>query len=159
MQTDMRALPTRILQSLDEAIIGKEAVKRLLLVGLLAGGHVLIEGLPGTAKTTTAKNFARTVGGVFKRIQFAPDTLPADVTGFNLYRVTGESSFIEGPVFANVVLADELNRTTPRTQAALLEAMQEGQVTVEGETHLLPQPYMVIGSFLTGSSGVGVTGW
>jgi len=146
MHTDLRDLPTRILRSLDEAIVGKEALKRLLLVGLLAGGHVLIEGFPGTAKTTTAKNFARTVGGVFKRIQCAPDTLPADVTGFYLYRVTGDSSFVKGPVFANVVLADELNRTTPRTQAALLEAMQEGQVTVEGETHVLPQPYMVIAS-------------
>jgi MoxR-like ATPase len=145
---ELRKLPGRILDDLDAAVVGKRELKRLLLIGMLAGGHVLIEGPQGTGKTTTARSFCRALGGVFKRIQFTPDMLPSDVTGFNIYRTDGDARFIEGPVFANVVLADELNRTTPRTQAALLEAMQEGQVTVEGVTHLLPHPMMVIGSQL-----------
>jgi MoxR-like ATPase len=146
--TELRQLPQRILDDLDDAVIGKRELKRLLLIGMLAGGHVLIEGPPGTGKTTTARAFCRALGGVFKRIQFTPDMLPSDVTGFYLYRTDGDTRFIEGPMFANVVLADELNRTTPRTQAALLESMQEGQVTVEGVTHPLPRPLMVIGSQL-----------
>ncbi len=146
--SELRKLPQRILDDLDEAVIGKRELKRLLLIGMLAGGHVLIEGPPGTGKTTTARSFCKALGGTFKRIQFTPDMLPSDVTGFYLYHTTGDSRFIEGPVFANVVLADELNRTTPRTQAALLESMQEGQVTIEGITHALPQPMMVIGSQL-----------
>jgi len=146
--SELRDLPQRILDDLNDAVIGKRELKRLLLIGMLAGGHVLIEGPPGTGKTTTARAFCRALGGVFKRIQFTPDMLPSDVTGFYLYRTDGETRFIEGPMFANVVLADELNRTTPRTQAALLESMQEGQVTVEGVTHMLPQPMMVVGSQL-----------
>ena len=146
--SELRDLPRRILDDLDEAVIGKHELKRLLLIGMLSGGHVLIEGPPGTGKTTTARAFCQALGGVFKRIQFTPDMLPSDVTGFNLYHSAGDSRFIEGPMFANVVLADELNRTTPRTQAALLESMQEGQVTVEGVTHPLPQPMMVVGSQL-----------
>jgi MoxR-like ATPase len=145
---ELRNLPRRILDDLDAAVVGKRELKRLLLIGMLAGGHVLIEGPQGTGKTTTASSFCRALGGVFKRIQFTPDMLPSDVTGFNIYRADGDARFIEGPVFANVVLADELNRTTPRTQAALLEAMQEGQVTVEGVTRRLPHPMMVIGSQL-----------
>jgi len=129
-------------------VVGKDEIKRMLLVGLLSGGHVLVEGLPGTGKTTLAHAFALAVGGTFKRIQFAPDTMPTDVTGFYVYRPSGEASFVQGPLFANVVLADELNRTSPRTQAALLEAMQEGQVTVDGITHALPRPMMVIASQL-----------
>lgn len=144
--SELRDLPRRILESLDAAVIGKQNLKRLLLIAMMAGGHVLIEGPQGTGKTTTARSFCQALGGVFKRIQFTPDMLPSDVTGFNLYRSDARSSFIEGPVFANVVLADELNRTTPRTQAALLEAMQEGQVTIDGVTHILPRPMMVIGS-------------
>ena len=143
---ELRALPRRILETLDSAVIGKQDIKRLLLIAMMAGGHILIEGPQGTGKTTTARSFCQALGGVFKRIQFTPDMLPSDVTGFNLYRTDGKSSFIEGPVFANVVLADELNRTTPRTQAALLEVMQEGQVTIDGVTHILPRPMMVIGS-------------
>ena len=143
--TDLHELPRRILDDLDEAVIGKQELKRLLLVGMLAGGHVLIEGPPGTGKTTTARAFCQALGGVFKRIQFTPDMLPSDVTGFYIYRTDGDSRFVQGPLFANVILADELNRTTPRTQAALLESMQEGQVTVEGVTHRLPRPMMVIG--------------
>ena len=135
-----------IITEISKAVIGKDDLKELLLVALLSQGHVLIEGLPGTAKTTIARTFAQTIGGKFKRIQGTPDMLPADILGFYLYRPDGNSSFIPGPVFANVLLADELNRTTPRTQSALLEAMQEYQVTIERETHPLEQPFMVIAS-------------
>ncbi|MBN1857526.1 MAG: MoxR family ATPase [Dehalococcoidia bacterium] len=141
-------LSRRILAETDKVVVGKQELKRLLMIGMLCGGHVLIEGLAGTGKTTTARVFSTVIGGTFKRIQFTPDMLPSDVTGFNLYRTDGEKRFIEGPLFANVVLADELNRTTVRTQSALLEAMQERQVTVEGETYQLPEPFMVIASQL-----------
>ena len=141
-------LSRRILAETDKVVVGKQDLKRLLLIGMLCGGHVLIEGLAGTGKTTTARVFSIVIGGKFKRIQFTPDMLPSDITGFNLYRMSGEMRFVEGPVFANVVLADELNRTTVRTQSALLEAMQEGQVTIEGTTHQLPEPFMVIASQL-----------
>jgi MoxR-like ATPase len=114
------------------------------MLALVAGGHVLVEGAPGTAKTKLARTFSRAIGGSFKRIQFTPDMLPADITGFYLYSPTGNSNFIEGPIFANVILADELNRTTPRTQSALLEAMQEHQVTIERQTYPLQSPFMVI---------------
>jgi len=148
MAIDVVRVPAAILDAVDRVVVGKEDTKRMLLVGLLSGGHVLVEGLPGTGKTTLARVFALAVGGTFRRIQFAPDTMPTDVTGFYVYRPSGEASFVKGPLFANVVLADELNRTSPRTQAALLEAMQEGQVTVDGVTHALPRPMMVIASQL-----------
>ncbi len=135
-----------ILAEVSKAVIGKDDIKELLLVALLSQGHVLIEGLPGTAKTTIARTFARAIGGKFKRVQGTPDMLPADILGFYLYQTDGSAKFIPGPIFANVVLADELNRTTPRTQAALLEAMQEHQVTIERETHRLEQPFIVIAS-------------
>jgi MoxR-like ATPase len=123
-------------------------------VALIAGGHVLIEGLAGTAKTKLAKTFAVVIGGEFKRIQFTPDMMPADVTGFYAYSPDGNSRFIEGPIFANVVLADELNRTTPRTQAAMLEAMQENQVTIERKTYPLSSHFMVIATQVhSGSEG------
>ncbi len=135
-----------ILAEVSKVVIGKDDIKELLLVALLSKGHVLIEGTPGTAKTTTARIFARTIGGEFKRVQGTPDMLPSDILGFFLYRTDGSSTLIPGPIFANVLLADELNRTTPRTQSALLEAMQENQVTIERETHPLEQPFIVIGS-------------
>jgi MoxR-like ATPase len=135
-----------ILAEISKVVIGKDDIKELLLVALLSKGHVLIEGTPGTAKTTTARTFAHTIGGEFKRVQGTPDMLPSDILGFFLYRTDGSSTFIPGPIFANVLLADELNRTTPRTQAALLEAMQENQVTIERETYHLEQPFIVIGS-------------
>ena len=138
----------KITAEVSKVVIGKDDVKELLLVALLCQGHVLIEGLPGTAKTTLARTFAQVIGGNFKRVQGTPDMLPADILGFYLYRPDGSSTFMPGPIFANVVLADELNRTTPRTQAALLEAMQERQVTIERETHPLEQPFTVIGSQL-----------
>jgi len=135
---------SNIVAEVSKVVIGKEDIKEFLLVALLSQGHVLIEGLPGTAKTTLARTFAQVIGGKFKRVQGTPDMLPADILGFYLYRSDGSSTFMPGPIFANVILADELNRTTPRTQAALLEAMQEQQVTIERETHPLEQPFIVI---------------
>ncbi len=149
--TDLYA---RLLAEISQVIIGKDEIKEALVVALIAGGHVLIEGLAGTAKTKLAKTFAGVIGGEFKRIQFTPDMMPADVTGFYVYSPDGTSRFIEGPIFANVILADELNRTTPRTQAAMLEAMQENQVTIEKKTYPLPGHFMVIATQIqSGSEG------
>ena len=133
-----------LLNEVNKVVIGMENLKELLVVAAISGGHILIEGPLGTAKTTVARTFAQALGGVFKRIQFTPDMLPSDVTGFYMYTLNGESRFIEGPVFANVLLLDELNRTTPRTQSALLEVMQEGKITIEGVDHILPEPFIVI---------------
>jgi len=150
----MLEIPNKILNEVSKVVVGKGDIKEILVVALLSEGHVLIEGLTGTAKTLIAKTFAQAIGGEFKRIQFTPDMLPADVTGFYVYTPTGRSRFIRGPVFANIVLTDELNRATPRVQAALLEAMQEEQVTIEGETYPLPKPFMVMASQLPyGSEG------
>ena len=155
--TDNNKVPdlyARLLAEISKVIIGKNEIKEALVVALVAGGHVLIEGLAGTAKTKLAKTFAGVIGGEFKRIQFTPDMMPADVTGFYIYSPDGSSRFIEGPIFANVVLADELNRTTPRTQAALLEAMQENQVTIEKKTYPLSTQFMVIATqLLSGGEG------
>jgi MoxR-like ATPase len=134
----------RILGEVSNAVIGKDEIKEALMVALIAEGHVLIEGWPGSAKTKLAKTFAQVIGGEFKRIQFTPDMMPADITGFYVYSPDGQSRFVQGPIFANVVLADELNRTTPRTQSALVEVMQEYQVTVERTTYHLSKPFMVI---------------
>ena len=144
----------RIDDEVSRVILGKEEVKNALLLALFAGGNVLIEGAPGTGKTRIANTFAQAIGGIFKRIQCTPDMLPADITGFSLYTPAGDSSFVEGPIFANVVLADEFNRTTPRTQSALLEAMQEQQVTIDKQTYRLPQPFIVIATQVeTGAEG------
>jgi MoxR-like ATPase len=144
----------RILTEISKVIIGKGEVERALMLALIAGGHLLIEGLPGTAKTKLARTFAETISGRFKRIQFTPDMMPADITGFYVYSPDGASRFIEGPIFADIVLADELNRTTPRTQSALLEAMQEHQVTIEGKGYQLGQLFMVIATQVpTGAEG------
>jgi MoxR-like ATPase len=144
----------RVIAEISKVIIGKGEVERALVLALIAGGHLLIEGLPGTAKTKLARTFAETIGGRFKRIQFTPDMMPADVTGFYVYSPDGSSRFIEGPIFADIVLADELNRTTPRTQSALLEAMQEHQVTIEGKAYKLGQLFMVIATQVpTGAEG------
>ena len=126
-----------------KVVIGQERAVELLLVAALARGHVLIEGPPGSAKTLLARAIAHMLGATFKRIQFTPDTTPAELTGMNTMRM-GEQIFMPGVVFTNVLLADEINRTPPRTQAALLEAMQERQVTVEGKAHRLPDPFLVI---------------
>ena len=145
-QEKLRGVPGRILSAVSEYVQGKNDLVRLLTVSLLSSGHVLVEGLPGTAKTLLARSFAQAIGGEFRRIQLTPDLLPADITGFNLYRPDGSSEFVQGPLFANVVMADELNRTTPRTQSAFLEAMQERQVTIEGTTYPLPHPFLVVAS-------------
>ena len=139
-------IPARILSEVSRVVVGRDDLKEMLLVALFCEGHVLIEGLPGTGKTTLARTFSQIISGEFKRIQFTADMLPADVTGFYAYTLGGQGAFNPGPIFANIVLADELNRTTPRTQGALLEAMQEHQVTIERETHPLPRPFMVIAS-------------
>jgi MoxR-like ATPase len=131
--------------NISKVMVGKADTIQLLLVSLIAEGHVLIEDVPGVGKTLVAKALAKSMGGVFKRIQFTPDLLPADITGFNVYnRETGSFSFQPGPVMANVLLADEINRTVPRTQASLLESMEEGQVTVDGKTLQLPKPFFVM---------------
>lgn len=134
-----------LLANMEKVIVGKEKVLTLLLAALFAGGHVILEDVPGTGKTKMAKSLAASLAGTFKRIQFTPDLLPSDVTGMNVYnRQTGEFELRKGPVFANILLADEINRATPRTQAGLLESMEEGQVTIDGQSLQLPRPYFVI---------------
>ncbi len=155
VQEELFEVPKKIIDEISKVIVGKRKIIEGIVVALLSEGHVLIEGYAGTAKTMIAKVFAKTIGGVFKRIQFTPDTLPSDITGFYIYTITGERRFQEGPIFANIVLADEINRTTPRTQAALLEAMQEKQVTIEGITYKLPEPFMVIATQIPMTISVG----
>jgi len=136
---------SRIITEVEQAVIGKREMLELVMMAILAGGHVLFEDYPGLAKTLTAKSFAAALGLQFKRIQFTPDLLPGDVTGTHIYnQKSGEFELKPGPIFANIVLADEINRAPPKTQAALLEAMQEFQVTLEGETLKLPEPFIVI---------------
>jgi len=136
-----------IVGNIERAVAGKRESVSLAVVALLAGGHVLIEDVPGVGKTLLAKALARSIEGDFRRIQFTPDLLPADVTGTNVYNQgEGAFEFWAGPVFANVVLADEINRASPKTQSALLEAMEEGSVTVDGVTRRLPEPFGVIGT-------------
>ncbi len=138
--TDLRE---RAKAEIAKVVLGQDRAVELLLVAALARGHVLLEGPPGSAKTLLARATAHMLGATFKRIQFTPDTTPAELTGINVIRA-GEKVFVPGVVFTNVLLADEINRTPPRTQAALLEAMQERQVTVEGKGHKLPDPFLVI---------------
>jgi MoxR-like ATPase len=134
-----------LLESLQGVIIGKEPTLKLVVGALLAGGHVLLEDVPGVGKTLLARTLSQAVGGEWKRVQFSPDLLPSDITGVNIFHPgSGEFRFVRGPLFANVLLADEINRASPRTQASLLEAMEEGRVTVDGHTHDLPAPFLVI---------------
>src|SRR3954463_5663716 len=131
--------------ALRRVIRGKDEVVRLALVAALAKGHLLIEGVPGVGKTTLAQAIARAIDCTFQRIQFTADMLPSDVVGISIYSAMEQKfEFKPGPIFANVVLADEINRTTPKTQSALLEAMNEGQVTVDSHSHQLPHPFLVI---------------
>lgn len=132
-------------KNINKVIIGKESAIELLLVAILAEGHILLEDLPGTGKTLLAKSIAKSIGGTFTRVQFTPDLLPSDITGFKFYDMkTGEFRFQQGPVMTNILLADEINRTIPRTQSSLLESMGEYQVTVDNVTHPLPKPFFVI---------------
>ena len=135
----------RIEKNINGILIGKEDVVRLTLTGIIAGGHILIEDTPGTGKTLMAKLIAASIKGDFSRIQFTPDLLPADITGLNIYnRSKSEFEFVRGPVFTNILLADEINRATPRTQSALLESMEERQVTIDGRTYTLSEPFVVL---------------
>jgi len=140
-----RELARRLTQELHKRIVGQDQMIERLLIGLLTGGHVLLEGVPGLAKTLSIRSLAEAIHAIFHRIQFTPDLLPADVVGTMIYdQRTGEFSAKPGPVFANLVLADEINRAPPKVQSALLEAMQEKQVTIGGETFPLPEPFLVL---------------
>ncbi len=142
-------MPRRVIANMHQAIIGQDRALDLVMSALLAGGHILLDDVPGVGKTLMAKTLAQSIDGIFKRVQFSPDLMPSDITGTNIYTPPSETQpgrfrFIQGPVFANVLLADEINRASPRTQSSLLEAMEEGFVTVDGETHHLPRPFLVI---------------
>jgi MoxR-like ATPase len=141
----MRGLRDRVVTQVGRVVVGMEEVTHQFLIALLASGHVLLEGVPGVAKTTLSKTFARVLGVNYQRLQFTPDLLPSDVTGTYIFdRRTNDFSLRKGPVFCQVLLADEVNRSPAKTQAALLEAMQENQVTIEGTTLVLPRPFMVL---------------
>lgn len=142
---DLSRTANRVIENVERVIVGKQEAVRLTLIAVLCGGHVLIEDVPGVGKTTLMKSIARSIGCGFKRIQFTPDLLPSDVTGVSIFNQrTGEFEFRPGPVMSQFVLADEINRATPKTQSALLEAMEEAQITVDGITHELPHPFLVM---------------
>jgi MoxR-like ATPase len=143
--TETTVLCDAVLNEVERAVVGKRAALTLILTTVLAGGHVLIEDLPGMGKTLIARSFAAALGLRFTRVQFTPDLLPADLLGSTIYDMrTAQFDFRRGPIFTNMLMADEINRTPPKTQAALLEAMAEGQVSIDGETHRLPEPFIVI---------------
>lgn len=143
--TETTTLCEAVLDEVERAVVGKRGALRLILTTVLAGGHVLIEDLPGMGKTLIARSFAAALGLRFTRVQFTPDLLPADLLGSTIYDMrSGQFDFRRGPIFTNMLMADEINRTPPKTQAALLEAMAEGQVSIDGETHRLPTPFIVI---------------
>lgn len=143
--SELHDLIAKLERNIESAILGKKDPVRLALVALLAEGHLLVEDAPGVGKTTLAKALARSLACEYKRLQFTPDMLPSDILGSSVYLPNlGEFEFRQGPIFTNVLLADEINRTTPRTQSALLEAMSEGQVSVEGKTHFLKAPFFVL---------------
>ncbi len=142
---DLRTAADTIIKNVEQVIVGKHEVVQLTLIALMCRGHTLIEDVPGVGKTVLAKSFAKSIGCVFRRIQFTPDLLPSDVTGVSVFNVkTSEFEFRSGPVMAQIVLADEINRATPKTQSSLLEAMEESQITVDGVSHTLPVPFLVM---------------
>jgi len=142
---DPKAVAQRISENVERVIVGKSKEVELALVAMLSQGHVLIEDVPGVGKTMLAKSLSRSIGCTFRRVQFTPDLLPSDVTGVSIYnQKTGEFEFRHGPIMAQIVLADEINRATPKTQSSLLEAMEERQVTVDGRTYQLPNPFLVL---------------
>jgi MoxR-like ATPase len=142
---NLQALGETLSQNLEKVVIGKRNAIELVMIGLLCQGHVLIEDVPGVGKTVLARSLARSLGCDFNRLQFTPDMLPSDVTGVSIFnQETRKFEFRPGPIFGQIILADEINRATPKTQAALLEAMDERQVTVDGQTHSLPRPFMVL---------------
>ncbi|GJQ36344.1 MAG: MoxR family ATPase [Anaerolineales bacterium] len=142
---DVKEFGERIVSSLEKVIVGKRQSLELVVIGLLCQGHILIEDVPGVGKTVLARSLARSLDCVFNRIQFTPDMLPSDVTGVSIYnQQKNEFEFRPGPIIGQIILADEINRATPKTQAALLEAMEERQVTVDGVTHSMPKPFIVL---------------
>jgi len=142
---NVQAFGERVIENIEKVIVGKRDTVELAITSLLCQGHLLIEDVPGVGKTVLARSLARSLGCSFSRIQFTPDMLPSDVTGVSIFnQVSREFEFRPGPVMAQIVLSDEINRATPKTQAALLEAMEERQVTVDGVTHILPRPFMVL---------------
>ena len=143
--SQVSSLSRQVIAEVERAVVGKRALLEMMMASVLAGGHVLLEDFPGLGKTLVARSLAKVLGLSFKRLQFTPDLLPGDITGGYIYnRTKSEFELRQGPVFANIVLADEINRASPKTQSALLEAMQEGQVTIEGETLPLPVPFLVL---------------
>jgi len=142
---EIKLLGEKIKENVNKVIIGKSEVIDIMLTAMIAGGHVLLEDVPGTGKTVMAKTLAKSIGATFKRVQFTPDLLPSDLTGINYYnQKLGEFTFRSGPIFTNILLGDEINRATPRTQSSLLECMEEKQVTIDGETYILDKPFFVI---------------
>ena len=142
---DVSALSQKVINEVERAVVGKRALLEMIMSAALAGGHVLLEDFPGLGKTLVARSFAAVLGLDFKRIQFTPDLLPGDITGGYIFnRTKNKFELRKGPIFTNILLADEINRASPKTQSALLEAMQEGQVTLEGETLRLPEPFLVL---------------
>jgi MoxR-like ATPase len=143
--SNIASLSRQVIAEVERAVVGKRALLEMMMSSVLAGGHILLEDFPGLGKTLVARSFAHVLGLDFKRIQFTPDLLPGDITGGYIFnRTTNKFELRKGPIFANIVLADEINRASPKTQSALLEAMQEGQVTIEGESLPLPEPFLVL---------------
>jgi len=139
------SLSRQVIVEVERAVVGKRGLLEMMMASVLAGGHILLEDFPGLGKTLVARSFAKVLGLDFKRIQFTPDLLPGDITGGYVFnRTKNQFELRKGPIFANIILADEINRASPKTQSALLEAMQEGQVTIEGETLPLPEPFLVL---------------
>ena len=142
---NVSAKTKQVIAEVERAVVGKRALLEMMMSAMLAGGHILLEDFPGLGKTLIARSFAKALGLDFKRIQFTPDLLPGDITGGYIFnRLKNEFELRKGPIFANIILADEINRASPKTQSALLEAMQEGQVTIEGESLPLPEPFLVL---------------